>query len=211
MSATSRLQLRVHRHEDGAEAAASMGPQDAEPLPVGGGRAHDVAAGAVGVTVGAGAAADMVERGLDLRATGGGEALACRAVHAEGREAPLGVTPVELDVCVGQSVEQGPVLGVEGALLGQEVGQGFPGGGRPDGEGHDELVASHHPVLQRQQTEEQIAWGIVVLRHRFGSRTPAACEATCTDALADLGADTARRGPLHIIKRSLGETEVNGA
>jgi hypothetical protein len=27
----------------------------------------------------------------------------------------------------------------------------------------------------------------------------------------DLGADTTRRGALHIIKRSSGETEVNGA
>jgi hypothetical protein len=82
---------------------------------------------------------------------------------------------VELDVSVGQGVEQGSVLGAEGALLGQEVGQGLPGGGRPDGEGHDELVAGNHPVLQGQQTEEQVAGRVVWSRHRLGSRTPAAC------------------------------------
>jgi hypothetical protein len=43
----------------------------------------------------------MVERGLDLRPTGGGEALAGRAVHAERREPLLGVALVELDVSVG--------------------------------------------------------------------------------------------------------------
>ena len=32
------VQLRVERHEDRAQAAAGVGPQDAEPLAVGGGR-----------------------------------------------------------------------------------------------------------------------------------------------------------------------------
>ena len=43
------VQLGVQRHEDGAQAAPGVRPQDAEPLAVGGGRADGVAGGAVGV------------------------------------------------------------------------------------------------------------------------------------------------------------------
>ena len=45
------VQLGVQRHEDGAQAALGVGPQDAEPLAVGGGRADGVAGGAVPVGV----------------------------------------------------------------------------------------------------------------------------------------------------------------
>ena len=52
------VQLGVEGHEDGAQAASGVGPQDAEPLAVAGGRADGVAGGAVGVAV-----ADRVEPG----------------------------------------------------------------------------------------------------------------------------------------------------
>ena len=45
------VQLAIQRHEHGAQAAPGMGPQDAEPLAVGGSRADGIAAGAVGVVV----------------------------------------------------------------------------------------------------------------------------------------------------------------
>ena len=43
------VQLGVERHEDGAQAAAGVRPEDAEPLAVAGGRADGVAGRAVGV------------------------------------------------------------------------------------------------------------------------------------------------------------------
>ena len=62
------VQLGVQGHEDGAQAAAGVGPEDAEPLAVGGGRADGVGGGAVGVAVVLGRArADLGERGVELR------------------------------------------------------------------------------------------------------------------------------------------------
>jgi hypothetical protein len=43
------VQFAVERHEDGPQTAAGMRSEDAEPLAVGGGRAHRNTAGAVGV------------------------------------------------------------------------------------------------------------------------------------------------------------------
>ena len=45
------VQLRVEGHGDGPQAAPGVGPEDAEPLAVGGGRADGEAGGAVGVVV----------------------------------------------------------------------------------------------------------------------------------------------------------------
>ena len=50
------MQLVIERHEHGAQTALRVGPQDAEPLSVGGGRADGIAAGAVGVIIVAGRA-----------------------------------------------------------------------------------------------------------------------------------------------------------
>jgi hypothetical protein len=58
---------------------------------------------------------------------------------------------VELQVGVDQSVEQGAMLGAQRALFGEQLGEGLTRRGRPDGEGHDELVAGDHPVLECQQ------------------------------------------------------------
>ena len=61
------VQLGVQGDEDGAQAAAGMRPEDAEPLAVGGGRADGVAGRAVGVAVVLGRArSDLGERGLDV-------------------------------------------------------------------------------------------------------------------------------------------------
>ena len=46
------VQLGVEGDEDGAQAAPGVGPEDAEPLAVGGGGADGVAGGPVGVAAG---------------------------------------------------------------------------------------------------------------------------------------------------------------
>ena len=62
------VQLGVERDEDGTQAALGVGPQDAEPLAVGGCRADRVAGGAVGVgrRRSSRSRADMGERRLDI-------------------------------------------------------------------------------------------------------------------------------------------------
>jgi len=45
------VELGIKRDEDGAQAALGVRPEDAEPLSIGGVRAHGIGAGAVGVFV----------------------------------------------------------------------------------------------------------------------------------------------------------------
>ena len=52
-----------------------------------------------------------------------------------------------------QGVQQRPVLGPQGALLGQQDGQGLARRGGPGGEGQDELVAGDQGVLEGEQAE----------------------------------------------------------
>ena len=74
------VQLGVEGHEDGAQAAPGVGPEDAEPLAVAGGRADGVAGGAVGVVAVLGRGrADVGEGGLEVGVAEPGQALAGRA------------------------------------------------------------------------------------------------------------------------------------
>jgi hypothetical protein len=174
------VQLGVKCHEHHAQTATGVGAQHAEPLAVAGGRADDVGHCMVdvGIAVGVRPAADVGERGLDDGAAGSCQALAGRAVQVEGREALLGVAAVEPEVRVDQGVEQGTVLGAQRALVGEPLGQRPALRARPGAEGEHELVARDHPVLERQQAEQKIAWGVVASWHREGSRPPAAGVAT---------------------------------
>ena len=105
------VQLAVERHEDGAQAALGVGPEDAEPLAVGGGGADGVAGGAVGVAVGAGA--ELGEGGLDLRVAEGGEGLAGGAAGGDRGEALLGVAAVLLEVQRDDGLDGRRCVGVE--------------------------------------------------------------------------------------------------
>ena len=76
---------------------------------------------------------------------------------------------MELQVGFNQGVQQRTVLGPQGALLGQEDGQGLARRGGPGGEGQDELVAGDQGILEGEQAEEQVARGVVTSWHRVGS------------------------------------------
>ena len=77
-----------------------MGPEDAEPLAVGGGRADGEAGGAVGVVVIEVSRrmrhADLAERGVDVRVAQVGQAVADRPAGGDGGEALLHVAAVRL-------------------------------------------------------------------------------------------------------------------
>ena len=81
------VELGVEGDEDGAQTARGVGPEDAEPLAVGGGRAHGKAASPLGVVgVGFGcrtvfAPGDPCERGLDVGLAERGQAGAGGAVR----------------------------------------------------------------------------------------------------------------------------------
>ena len=151
------VQLAVHRHEDGAQAAPGVGPEDAEPLAVGGGRADGVVGRAVGVGIGIGvevgqgsldrgiaqAASDSrVERpaGMAARLFAASPPWASRWIAAiastAGRCADLEVP--QRDEVVGQ--RPGPVAG-------------------PGLEGGDEPGLVDQAVLQRDEAEEEVSVG----------------------------------------------------
>ena len=101
------VQLRVEGHEDGAQAAPGVGPEDAEPLAVGGGRADGVAGGAVGVVVGAGSSRSRrwASVAVDVGVADPGQALAGRAAGGDGGQALLGVAAVLLEVQGDQGLD----------------------------------------------------------------------------------------------------------
>ena len=156
------VQLGVEGHEDGAQAALGVGPEDAEPLAVGGGRADGVAGGAVGVAVGVGRAEAEPTWARVASRSGSpsrGQALAGGAAGGDGGQALLGVAAVLLEVAGHQGLDGGSVVGVEVAAADEVVGQGAGLVERPGLEGGDELALVDQAVLQGQQAEEQVAVG----------------------------------------------------
>ena len=154
------VELGIERDEDGAQAAPGMRPQDAEPLSVGGGRAHGIAAGALGVVAVAGRGlrrADVPEGRLDLGAAGAREALASRASDGQDGEALAGVAAERLDVQVGDGLDGGAARGIEVAEVDEVVGQGSVLVASPGGEGREQRPLVDQAVLEGQQAEEQVA------------------------------------------------------
>ena len=136
-----------------------MRPQDAEPLAVGGGRAHRNACGAVGVVVfGLGGRAvpapvDPSECGFDLRLAQRGQA---------GASGPVGRTAARLfstspwfwTMLVGQALQQAALDGVHVAPRDQDVGQIAHLVERPRLKCGHELALLDHAGLQSEQSEE---------------------------------------------------------
>ena len=140
MSATSRFSS-PSGDEDGPQAAAGMGPQDAEPLTVRG-RSADRVGRVTGVFPrGAGGASqglinlpsqrrvvcpgNAAERGRWLFIGERGQALEDRAPGRDGGQAPGGVA-VALDVPRDESIHRHAVIGVKGAVDDEVVGQRAP-------------------------------------------------------------------------------------
>ena len=103
------VQLVIERHEDSAQAAPGMGPENAEPLALAGGCADRVSRCSLGVIIIASggtevlAACDSRDRGLDLWLAEPGEAGAGGPARPDGGQALIDVAAVGFEVNRGQS------------------------------------------------------------------------------------------------------------
>jgi hypothetical protein len=176
------VQLGVQRHEDGAQAAFGMRPQDAEPLAVGGRGADGVAGGAIGVGLVLGRGqAGAGQAHLDVRVADASQALADGTAGREGGQALLGVTAVPLQVQGDHRLDPGPLLGVEVTAADEVLGQRAALIARPGGERREQRSLIDQAVLQRQHAEEQVARGVGGAQH--GGRLPVEAIRVVGDAI----------------------------
>jgi hypothetical protein len=146
------VQFLVQRDEDRPQAAAGVGPEDAEPLAVGGGRADGVAGGPLGVAIVPGRSrADAGEGDADVGVADAGQFFAGRAAGGDRRQAPLGIAML-LDVQGRQRLDRGPLGGVEVAQGDEVIGQRPALVAGPGPEGVDELVLVDQGVLQGEDS-----------------------------------------------------------
>ena len=155
------VQLGVEGHEHGPQAAPGVRPEHAEPLAVAGGRADGVGCRAVGIAVLGRAVCrgDVAERRLDVRVADPRQALARRLAGRDRGQALLHVAAVGFQVNRGQRLQQRPLGGGQVAAGFQVVGQAPGLVERPGLEGGHELALVDEPVLEREQSEEEMAVG----------------------------------------------------
>ena len=114
----------------------------------------------------------MAERGLDLRVADPRQALPRRFAGRNRGEAFLHVAAVRFQVNRGQPLQQRPLGGGEVAAGFQVVGQAPGLVERPGLEGGHELALVDEPVLEREQSEEEMAIGGGSWRGSGPSRCP---------------------------------------
>jgi hypothetical protein len=142
------VQLGVAGEEDLAEAAAGVGPQDAEPRPKGAGCAEaGPADGAVGVVVRA-CGGDVNQAGVELGVSDAGEVPAHRPDGAEGFQARPRIAAAGLEVPGDESLEQGAIVGPHRLALDQDLPHGERLVGDPAVEAVEERRAVDEVVLE---------------------------------------------------------------
>src|SRR5262245_41717088 len=99
----------------------------------------------------------MYERGVEFGVGDLRQAVASGSADGESGEALLGIAAVTPEMLDDQSLHQGQAGGIQGALLGQDLGHAAVPGLGPCMEGGYELSLIDQPRLERQQSEEQIA------------------------------------------------------
>ena len=137
-----------------------MRPDDAEPLSIGGGRAHGIGARAIGILVVVGGAlrrADVPEGRLNLWATRTRQALASRPPDRQDGKALLDVAAHGLKMHGGNGLNSGSARGIEVSELDQVVGQLAALIAGPGRECREQRPLVDQAVLEGQQAEKQIA------------------------------------------------------
>ncbi len=154
------MQLLVQGHEDGAQATFGVGAKHAESLAFGRRGADGIAGGAVGLAVGRArrrSRAEMGQGALDVVVADLGQALAGRAAGLDGGQALLSRAAVLLDMPLDKGLDGGSVLGVEVAAGGEVVRHGARLIASPGAEGGDESVLIDQTVLEREESEKEVA------------------------------------------------------
>ena len=151
------VQLLVVGDVDGAQAAGSVQPQDAEPHAVGGGGAGRAGMEGRGVRVRTVVVpGNSGETGLQLGVGDPLQIVADRTQRAERGQALFGIAAMHLKVLAGQGLDQGVGLGVNGAALEQDPSQRPRLVGDPGGEGGQQRLAIDEVVLQSEEAEQQV-------------------------------------------------------
>ncbi len=154
------VQLGVEGHENRTQASAGVRPQDAKPQAVGRRRAHGVGGGAVDVVPGpVRGRSEMAKRRLDVDVGQSSQALARRAAGVDGRQALFHVTSMPFEVPRRQGLDGGAVIVVEVTAYGQMVGQTQRPFERPGPERGQKLILVDDPILEREQSKEEMAVG----------------------------------------------------
>ena len=151
------VQLDVHGDEDGPQATLGVRAEDTESLALGGGAAHRVAGGTVGIGADLGGGrAKMDEGSLNIGIGHVGQALARGSAGGEGREAPLGVARVLLQVERNHRLDAGALVGVQVAAVAEVLGQWPAPATRPCLKRRDKLGLINQAVLQGKNPKQQI-------------------------------------------------------
>ena len=151
------VKLGVQRDEDGAQAAAGVGPQHAKPLAVGGGRADGVAGGTVGVAV---LGVPWPEATWPSVASISGSPSLARLSRVDlpaGTAARLFSTSPPCRLMRRAGLDGRAIVAVQIAAGYQMVGQSRGLVAGPSLKGGDEGTLVDQAVLQREQSEEEVA------------------------------------------------------
>ena len=112
----------------------------------------------------------MAERGDDVDIARRDEAGDDRARGRDGREALLDVIAMPFQMLGGEPFQECPIVGVDGSLDQEDLGDRSALVSRPGVEGGHEYRLVDHAVLQGEQAEEEVAVG----RHGHG-HAPGLC------------------------------------
>jgi hypothetical protein len=96
----------------------------------------------------------MGERCVELAVADSGQALASGLADSDGGKASLGIAAMTPEMLDDESLHEGQAMGLQGALLGQDLSHGSLPGLGPGVEGGHELGLVDQPGLQRKQAEE---------------------------------------------------------
>ena len=142
------MQFGVQGHEDGAQAAACVRPEDAEPLARAGCLADRVTRRAVGV-IGAlrRVRAEVGQGTADIGIVDAIQTLAGGTARRDRGQTSLHVAAVLLDVACHQGIHSGSIVGIKVAASDEVVGQGAGLVEGPGLEGGYELALVNQPVL----------------------------------------------------------------
>jgi hypothetical protein len=150
------VQFFVECHEYRAQSAARMRAQHAESLTIGSSFADCVGDRAIGFGR---SGADVLKCRLDLGIAERGKFLTRRPTRWNGRQAPLGITAVALQVPRDEGVDGTAIIRIEIAPRNQVLGDRPRLVARPGLKRRDEFNLVDQAILKREQPKEQIPIG----------------------------------------------------